>query len=428
MMPRLLPFVYLLSLPLCMAQSQTLQLTLASAEKLALQNNPRIASAKFTAAAAYQVPTELRSALQPTISGNLTTVGADAGSRLAAGGLNNPVVYSRFGSGLSASQMITDFGRTGNLVQSAKLRAEAQDQASETVKAQVLLATARAYYGVLRARAVLEVARQTVNARQLVVNQVSALAQAQMKSELDLSFARVNLSEAQLLLANAQNNVTASEAELVTAMGIPGQTAFTLADEPMPNDLLPDTVQPLLTQALQNRPELADLRLQQDAARSFVQAERALIFPTIGVMGTAGFVPAGQEAIPGRYGAVGLNVSIPVLNGGLFKARRSEAELRTKAISENLTDAANAIARDVRIAYLDASTAFERVGLTAQMLTQAQLALDLAQQRYDLGLSSIVELSQAQLNFTTAQIGAAGARYDYQIERSTVEYQTGTLR
>jgi outer membrane protein len=68
------------------------------------------------------------------------------------------------------------------------------------------------------------------------------------------------------------------------------------------------------------------------------------------------------------------------------------------------------------------------VGLTDQLLQQAQLALDLAQGRYDLGLSSIVELSQAQLNLTSAQIASASARYDYQTQWTVVQYQTGALR
>ncbi len=73
-------------------------------------------------------------------------------------------------------------------------------------------------------------------------------------------------------------------------------------------------------------------------------------------------------------------------------------------------------------------TAFERVGLTDQLLKQAQLALDLAQSRYDLGLSSIIELSQAQLNLTSAQIASASARYEYESQRTLVQYQIGALR
>ena len=404
-----------------------LRLTLAEAEKLAMRNNPRIAAAKLNAAASYQVPVEFRANAQPTLFGSVTGVGADSGSRLAAGGLNNPVVYNRLGSGLTISQLITDFGRNTNLVESAKLRAQAQDQVTETTRAQILLTTDRAYFAVLRAQSVLKVAEQTVDARKLVVDQVSALAQSNLKSQLDVSFASVNLSDAKLLLASARNDIQAAEAQLLTAMGIPGQKSIALTEEPMP-DFLPDQVEPLVQSALQKRPELANIRLEQSAAERFAQAERALQYPTIGLFGTAGFVPAGQEAIPGKYGAVGVNVNVPVFNGGLFKARRTEADLRAKAVAQNGNDLANRIARDVKVAYLNAVTAYERVGLTAQLLEQATLALNLSQSRYDLGLSSIIELSQAQLNLTSAQIVSASAKYDYQAQRSVLAFETGDLR
>ncbi len=405
----------------------TLRLTLAEAEQLAIQNNPQFGAAKLNAAASYQIPVELRANAQPTMFGSITGVGADSGSRLAAGGLNNPVVYSRLGSGLSVSQLITDFGRNGNLVESAKLRAQAQDQVTETTRAQILLATDRAYFAVLRAQSVLRVAEQTVEARKLVVDQVTALAQSNLKSQLDVSFASVNLSDAKLLLAGARNDIQAAQAQLVTAMGIPGQKSIALAEEPMP-DFLPDQVDPLIQSALGKRPELANIHLEQSAAERFAQAERALQYPTIGLFGTAGFVPAGQDVIPGKYGAVGVNINVPVFNGGLFKARRTEADLRAKAVAQSGNDLANRIARDVKVAYLNASTAYERLGLTAQLLEQARQALDLSQSRYDLGLSSIIELSQAQLNLTSAQIVSASAKYDYQAQRSVLAFETGDLR
>jgi outer membrane protein len=405
----------------------TLRLTLADAEKTATQNNPQFGAAKLNAAAAYQVPAEIKSNLQPTVFGSLTGVGADSGSRLAAGGLNNPVVYNRLGSGISVSQMITDFGRTNNLAESAKLKAEAQDQATETTRAQILLATDRSYFAVLRAQSVLKVAEQTVDARKLIVDQVTALAASNLKSQLDVSFAQVNLSDAKLLLAGAQNDVQAAQVQLLTAMGIPGQKNVAVAEEPMP-DPLPDKVDPLIQDAMQKRPELAGIHLEQSASERFVQAEKALSYPSIGVFGTAGFVPAGQDVLPGRYGAVGVNVNIPIFNGGLFKARRTEAELRAKAVTQNAIDLANHVARDVRVAYLNAMTAYERVGLTGQLLNQATLALELAQSRYDLGLSSMIELSQAQLNLTSAQIAAASAKYEYQSQHSTLAYEIGDLK
>ena len=408
-------------------QQPAMHLTLAEAQQQAVANNPQFSAAKLTAAAAYQVPQQFKANFEPSISGSLTGVGADNGSRLAAGGLNNPVVYNRLGSGLIASQLITDFGRTSNLVGMAKLQAAAQDQVSETTRAQILLATSRAYFSVLRAQAVQKVADQTVAARQTVVDQVTALAASKLKSTLDVSFANVNLSDAKLLQIQAQNDLKAAEADLATAMGLPGQSGFILAEEPIPPPM-PDRVTDLIRDALSARPELKDLRLEQSASERFVKAEHALYYPSVGVIGSAGLAPAAYQTVSGRYGAVGMNVTIPILNGGLFKARQAEAELKARAAGQNVADLENRIVRDVRVAYLNANTAYDKMGVTQQLLEQAKLALDLAQTRYDNGLSGIVELSTAQLNLTSAQIGDANARYDYQAQRVMLDYQVGSLK
>ncbi|MBS1858759.1 MAG: TolC family protein [Acidobacteria bacterium] len=413
------------ALPPAVAQP-AMHLTLAQAQQLAIQNNPQFSAARYTAAAAYQEAPQYKAAYQPSVTGSFTSVGADNGSRLAAGGLNNPVVYNRVGSGISVGQLITDFGRTGNLVAMAKLQASAQDQMTESTRAQILLNTSRAFFAVLRAESVLKVANQTVAARQTVVDQVTALAESKLKSTLDVTFANVNLSDAKLLLTQAQSDVKAAEADLATAMGLPNETSFVLQDEPLPA-AMPDRVDGLLRDAMTNRPELKGMRLQESAAERFTKAEHALYYPSLGVVGTAGFVPTGYDTIPGRYGAIGMNVNIPIFNGGLFKARQTEAELKAKAVQENINDLQNRITRDVRVAYLNATTAYDRMALTQQLLAQAGQAMELAQARYDLGLGNIVELSTAQLNLTSAQIADTSAHYDYQSQRIVLDYQTGIL-
>jgi outer membrane protein len=403
------------------------RLTLAEAQRLAIANNPQFSAAKYNAAAVYQLAPQYKAAYAPSLTGNLTGVGADNGSRLAAGGLNNPVVYDRIGSGLSVGQMITDFGRTGNLVAMAKLQASAADQVTESTRADILLNTSRAYFAVLRAQAVLTVAQQTVAARQLIVDQITTLAESKLKSTLDVSFSNVNLADAKLLLVQAQNGLKASEADLAAAMGLPNDTALTLQEEAMPAQL-PARVDELVRQAIDSRPELKNLRLQQSAAERFTKAEHDLYYPSIGVVGTAGFVPTGVENVPSRYGAIGMNISIPILNGGLFRARQTQAEMKAKAAAENVNDLANRVTRDVRVAYLNATTAYDRMALTQQLLDQAKLAVELSQTRYDLGLGSIVELSTAQLNLTSAQIADASAKYEYQAQRILVDYQVGALK
>ena len=145
-------------------------------------------------------------------------------------------------------------------------------------------------------------------------------------------------------------------------------------------------------------------------------------------MGTAGFVPAGEQEVPDHYGAIGININIPIFNGGLFKARETEARLKSQAAMKQVNDLEFQVSRDVRIAYLNGKTAYDRLALTEQMLSQAQSSLDLAQSRYTLGLSSIIELSQAQLNLTSAQIAAASAKYDWQAYHLNVDFQIGMLK
>jgi outer membrane protein len=395
------------------------RLSLKEAEDRAVQNHPQIA--------AGETVREVRSPYFPTVFGSLTGAEAPSGTRLAAGGLNNPTVFDRFAFGVSASQMLTDFGRTSDLTASATLEVDSHQQDVADRRASVLLQVDRAYFDGLRAQAILRVAEQTVAARQLVVDQVTALASAGLKSALDLSFAKVNLAEVQLLLLQAQNGVQASYAGLSAALGAPQTATYELADEPLP-EAPPAESASLIAQALRDRPDVARERYTQQSESKFAEAERALWFPTISLVGAAGMTPLHQLGLTDRYSALGVNVTVPLANGSLYSARRSEAAFRASAQQQVLQDLENRVARDVQVAWLDAQTAFQRLDLTNQLLAQASDALDLAQQRYNLGLSSIIELTQAQLNQTSAQIEQAAARYEYQARNAALRFQIGSLK
>ena len=137
-------------------------LTLAQARGIALQNHPDIAAAGYRAQAEQQVFVQARSGLLPQVNLYGSAVHADSeNTRLMAGGLNNPSVFSRTAFGAAASQLITDFGRTSNLVAGAKLAASAADQTALATRAQVLLEVDRDYLAALEAQAIENVARQT---------------------------------------------------------------------------------------------------------------------------------------------------------------------------------------------------------------------------------------------------------------------------
>lgn len=423
--------VILCSPGLALAQTAPM-LTLHQAEQAALRRHPELLAAQAGALASKQVVREARSNYFPTISADITASAADRDSRLAAGYLSNSRLLNRFAQGITIDQLITDSGRRKNLVASFRLSALAAQQSTQATREDVLAGVDQAYFEVLRAEALLRVARQTVSERQVVMDQVSAMVKNKLKSNLDLSFANVNLTQAKLLQIQAQNNITIAKAQLARAMGLETPRPFTLEDQPTPS-APPTGAAPLVAEALQKRPEIAALSLASQAAHKFERAERDLSFPTVAAVGVAGYVPEVEQltlprAIPDHYEAAGVDVQVPIFNGHLFAARRQAALLKAQAADDNLRDMRQRIARDVRVAWANAVTAYQQIGAANQLLSQAKLAFSLAQGRYNLGLGSIVELSQAQLNETEAQIQAVNARYDFQTRNAELQRQTGTLQ
>jgi outer membrane protein len=402
-----------------------MSLSLKEAEALALKNNPQISVARLTALASHQVTREARSSLWPTVTGDLTAVDARNDSRITAGALNNPIIYERAAGGVAVNQLITDFGRTANLVSSASLAAKSQDQNAVATKDQILLAVDQAFYGALQARAILTVAQQTVLARQTVVDQVGALFKSKLRSELDFSFANVNLAQAKLLILDAENNQNATLATLSMVLGYSQTQSFQLVEDANAIDAPPGNVDDLISRAFAMRPEILSSEFEEQSAQKFHIAERDLLFPNVRALGAIGGTPVRDSVLSSWYAAAGVNVDIPLFNGFLYTARARESALKAQAAHDRLADLRNRISRDVRTAWLNANTAYARLSVTQQLLDQTNLALDLANTRYNLGLSSIVELTQAQLQQTQAQISNAQAGYDYRLALAILQYQTG---
>jgi len=400
-------------------------LTLAQAEAIALKNNPQITIGKLRALVAQQYVRESRSALMPNANLSLTGVDSNPGSRLTAGFLNNPILFPRAAGGASVNQLVTDFGRSTNLLSSSEFAAKAEDQNAAATRADILLAVDQAFYNSLDTQALVRVAEETVQARQTLVDKVQALAQAKLKSDLDLSFANVELARAKLLLLESRNNFQASLATLSAILGYPSDQNFQLVEETTPVTPPAPDLQPLIQQALKQRPEIQALQFEVESAQKFGNAEHDLWHPTVNALGVVGNTPVRDDHItPNWYGAVGVNINIPIFNGFFYNARAKAADLQTEMNRQKLIDLQNSISRDVRISWQDTNRAYERLSVTQQLRQQASLALDLAQARYNLGLGSIVEFTQAELQKTEADIADTDATYQYRMSQMVLAFAT----
>jgi outer membrane protein len=397
-------------------------LTLAEAEAIALKNNPQITVGRLRALVAEQYVRESRAALLPNAYLSLTAVDANPGSRIAAGFLNNPILFPRAAEGASVSQLVTDFGRSSNLLSSSEFSAKAEDQNAAATRANILLAVDQAFYNSLGTQALVRVADETVQARQTLVDKVEALTTAKLKSELDLSFSKVELARAKLLLLEARNNYQAALAGLSAVLGYPTEQNFQLVEETSTLTPPAPDVQPLIQQALEQRPEIKALQFEVASAQKFGNAEHDLWRPSVNALGVVGEAPVRDDHIPNWYGAVGVNINIPVFSGFLYNARAKAADLQTEADRQRLRDLENTISRDVRVSWQDTNRAYERLSVTEQLRQQADLALDLAQARYNLGLGSIVEFTQAELQKTEADIADTDATYQYRLTQMVLAF------
>jgi outer membrane protein len=406
--------------------SQPVNLTLADAEARALKSQPRLLAEQFRVRAADRRITESRSGYFPQVFGNLTGVDANGDTAVAAGALTTSSISTRAAGGASLVQMITDFGHTSNLVESTRLSAKAAGQDEESIRQSILMQVQEAYFSAQAAESIRKTAQAVLDYRRVTLRQLSALAQSQLRSTLDVQFAQVMVSEAEQAVVRSDSNAERAQAQLAEAMGEEGDTTYLLADEPIPTE--PDAnPQGYIREAIENRPDLKALRLKSDSAVHEARAERDQNFPTVNALAGGGEVPFHDSTIHRDYGAVGANINIPIFNGGLYTSRAAAAKLEAKAADQDASLRQVEIVRDVRMTLADARDAYLEIGVTQRLVDEASVAMRLAQARYDAGLGSIVELNQAELNQTSALISAASARFDYLRAMNAFQFALGVV-
>jgi outer membrane protein len=353
---------------------QATPITRGDAERMALRNNPRVTASQLLALAAGQVTRETLSNELPQINGNMTAVKAEDGGRIGSGELNSSRLYTHAGTGATVSQLLTDFGHTRNLVANSRLMAKAQQQNALATEQDVLIATDQAFYRLLDAQSLLDVATATVRARADVQNLTLALTKNALKSNLDLNISSADLSQAQLLQLDAENSVASARAALAELLAAPPDTQYrAIEDGSTAPPLPPDDSSALIKEAQAQRPDLQALRLDTLADQKFARAQELQHLPSISALAMGGITPVRPDGgifTPNWYGAAGVNLTLPLFTGFRINAQAREARLRERASEKQSQELSDVVARDVRVATLSAETAFRRIGVTEAFQTR----------------------------------------------------------
>lgn len=403
----------------------------------ALEKQPLIKAAEYEALESHAVLKQIESAnypqvtaIVPTTAGN-TRVLANLG---ISGSLPKPTNYLTT-PGIRADYLITDFGQTAHRILSQKSLAASTEKAVLTAKALTILNVEQAYLNCLKQQRLVEISREVLDERELIRQQTEAFYRHQLRSKLDLDFASVEANRAEVMLIKAQNNLALAFAALNTTMGFQGPGSYLL--EQVVFSVTPSVgPEPLVQDALNQRPELLGSKDRIQAAEDALHAAKALRFGSVTGIGTFAYTwwaheerPSGNEVSNpggklGWYG-VGATSSFPLYTGGRIEGQIEEADARTGETRATTRSIANDIVLQVAHAYFNRLTAEQQIKVSEEKVAHSREALTLARERYKASLGSILDVTTATTDLLSAEVGLADAQYDYRASEAALAYATG---
>ena len=408
----------------------------AAAIQIGLEQHPMLRKAKETAMATEAVTDQAKSVYYPELNAYAIQTGGTIRPLSAfniAGAQNKPTSYVE-SAGIRADQLIYDFGQTTHKVLSQRASQEAAEKDILTNKAVVILKVQQAYIHCLRQNRLVEIATETVRERGVLRDQIATLYKHQLKSKLDLDLISVELKTAEVQLLQAKNELRAAFASLNNAMGVRGPEDYTLEDVSVAGTPSA-TLESLIQQGLENRPELLGMSDRIRQAEEQLNATQALNLPTISALGMYGVVhfsdaPTNQYvgSHPGQtnlWWGAGATISVPLFTGFLIENRVAEAREQKHKMDQRKADLSNKVALEVTDAYLAFQTAQQQVKVEEKEVESARSALTLATERYKLELASIVDVTTATTAFLLAEVRLSEARYAVQAGAVVLTYATG---
>lgn len=402
------------------------QLSIEDARQRALAIHPKIAAARLRELASKESFKVIRGNRFPVLTGNAVLVGADGDNeRIAAGsGINNPIIYNRGAFGINLAWQLMDFGRTSHSLEAARLSSLASGQAVAETKANVALWSDSAFLDSVRAGSIKLALDKAVEARKTMVDQIRAMVTNGLRSELDLGLAESSLAETVFLRSKAANDEMTMRLRLSTLLGLPDGFDGLLIAPTFPNTALGD-ISAWTKLALSSRPELRRLRFELETTKNLVKASKSEFFPVLNASAAVGSVPERHPRLEPDYLAGGLILNIPIFNGFRTEARVQESTLLSQAAAVTLNAEEDRILREVRIAALELSNASERFRLAQSNRDTVSKTVRLAELRLLSGSVSVAEISQAYLLSISADLNFLAARYEVDIARSRLQYESG---
>lgn len=389
--------------------------SLQEAVETALQNQADVLTARNNVAIARSQATRAMSDYFPqlTIQNNAFVTGSGEG------------VLSRTTTGTAflATQNIFDGGIREANVSSARYGVKQNQAALSRIVQTVTFSVTRNYYDVLRARHLADVAQKNVDYNQELLKQVEAQAEAGTSAPIDVLPVQAQLANARVTLLTAQNNVRTAALTLQGSMGLSPQPGFDVQEVETPPDPRIEALNTYVESALKTRPDIAQAQAGIGSAKASVRAARINLYPRPVI--SANY----QREIQGGFTSdatqmVG-SIVMDLFNGGANKATFNEAKANRANAELQAAQLLRDIQTEVEEAYLNLTSAKERLSAATVGLEAAQKNYENQRERLSLGSGTILDVLNAEVQLVTAQANDVQARYDYYTALAQIEYATG---
>jgi outer membrane protein len=321
---------------------------------------------------------------------------------------------------VSLSQLLFDFGKTFASTEAARRLSDVAFEDIELQRQLVTLTVKESFTNINFAQRLIRVQEQALERANLNLKSAQGFFQVGTRPKSDVTRAEVDVANARVDLIRARNAERIARVALNTAMGITASTPTQIQDNLIYRAVTLDPAQ-LLSVAQRQRPEARQARLRVDQADALARRTVRDFFPDITGTGTYGASRTDMNEI----WDITFALTWTLYDGGNRIARYREAKANWDSAKSNVKATELDISRDVEQAQINVTEANERIGAAQTAVASAQENFRLAQGRFDAGVGTILELTDAQLALTQSQNTEAQALADYQIALAQLDRAVG---
>lgn len=404
------------------AQSDTL--TLEKCVEIAMANNPQIRAAEGGYEASHASLTMARSAYLPQISLQASAT-QNAGTFLI-GPSAIPRDFQNYTTSFQTQQLIFDFGKTIARISASSDLVDASEQDYKSMEQVVVLNTNIAYFNYLQAQRVQDVNVEAVKQAEEHLRQAKGFYNAGSRPQFDVVKAEVDLANASVNLIRAENALKLGRIQLENVLGVKLPIGFALRDNLEVSQVNVDLNASLET-AMQVRPEIVGSRARVEANKSLLTAAWTAHLPTVNVSGGYGWRGLSLEPLYNSWN-VGLSFAFPIFQGWALDAGVDQARANLKTAEASTDVVIQSVVLDVQQQYFTLQEAAQRIEASRKLVEQSKEALKLAEGRYNSGIGSAVEITDAQVTLANARITYIQSLYDHRVAYARLQRAMGTIK